>query len=285
MTEYFSLFPTTTYANTRCLDVFRRVVVRDSITHNPLAYLPYEVKAGERIDQVAQHYYGSPDDAWMVMLSAKVLDPYYGWYLPESSFQAHVRAKYGSWEIASDLVRHYQLNWHADDRELTVSGYEALTPNLRKYWEPHYGVGSQILSYMRRREDWTASTNLLLRLTVNCHSNAVFLRDERVQLFSGATLTGQAQVSWANSSVVRIRCVSGDAGVGNTVTGNTSLANATITAMAYQSNTIPVDERDYWSAVSYLEWEQDKNEKLKNVRLVDARFSVDMREELRRKLA
>jgi hypothetical protein len=282
MAGYFSYFPRTTYANTVCVDLFRRSAVRDSVRVDQKAYLPYEVRAGERPDEVARYYYDDPQNDWMVYLSAGIVDPYYSWHLPEDAFVKFVEDKYGSWEIASEKVRHWQLNWHATDQELTPSAYAALEPNIKKYFEAVYGVGSSVISYERRSEDWTASTNMVVRVEGTlANSSSTFSTGDLVYVKTGVTTTGQAEVAWANSTVLKLIHVTGNTDATNLIVGRVdSTANLTITDREYVSNTIPVDERDYWSAVTCLEWERDKNEQRKNIRLVDRKYTSQMRDEL-----
>jgi hypothetical protein len=273
---YFSRFPRMVYANSACVDITRRVVVRRTVGANPHAYLPYELPAGERADQVANHYYGSDDHTWMVYLSTKVIDPYHHWYRGENDFNEHIVTKYGSYEEAVERIHHWQLNWHGTDAELDVSGWSALGDPLKKYYEPNYGVGSSVTSYRRREEDWSAATNMVVRLTVSDE----FEVGERVQFRTGVELTGSAEVAWANSTVIKVIHVTGNTDANNVVTGLSSGANSTITTREYTSNTIPIDERPYWSSMSCFDWERDRNESLRDIRLIDAKYVQVMSEEL-----
>lgn len=283
MAEYFSNFPLTVYQNTVCVDITRRVVMRDATLGDTKAFHPYEVPAGDRADQIAHHYYGSVDDTWLVYASAGVLDPYHGWYRDEYDFNEHVGVKYGSYEEAVERVHHWQLNWYGTDAELTVAGYDALSAPLKKYYEPVYGQGSEVLSYQRRDEDWVASTNMVLRLEIENQGNVV-VSGERVKIKTGATLTGQAEVAWANSTVIKLIHVSGNTDPGNLVVGVTSGANAVISAREFTSNTIPIEERPFWTPVSMYDFERDRNESLKNIKLVDRKYQLAFNDELRRLL-
>lgn len=280
MSEFFTYFPNTVYANAVCKDITRRIGLRSSVKVDAKAYLPYVVRSGERIDQVAQHYYGSPDDAWMVMMSANVVDPYYDWYLEDGAFHEHIRKKYGSVANAQSYIRHWELDWAGSDVEITPSGWSALADPLKKYYEANYGNGTRILSYSRRREDWTVSTNLVVKLGLA--ANTDFTIGERVEVKTGVEVTGHAQIAWVNSSCVQLIHVSGNTAVNNTIREISSNTSATISTQDFVANNIPVDERTFWTSVSYYDYERGKNESKKAVRLLDAKYKVVVTEELKK---
>jgi hypothetical protein len=276
---YFDSFPTGEYSNTQCVDLTRRVALTRALVGDPRVYLPYEVKSGERADQVAQNYYGSPDHTWMVYMSAVLTDPYHEWYLDQNSFDAHINAKYGSQELAIEATECYQLDWSADERELSTSAYAALDPTQKKYWEAVYGAGASVLAYTRRQEDWTRSTNMVVRLDISASSNAQF-QDGDVVDVTGPGLNGQAEVAWANSTVVKVHHVRADVGIGQVITARSG-ANAAVVDVTYVSNTIPIDERSYWTRVSKYDYEYGRNEGRKFVRLVDRKYTNQLVNDLK----
>jgi hypothetical protein len=267
--EYFSRFPVITYANTLCRDITHRVKILNAVASDPHAYQPFEIKHHERPDTIADLYYTRDDLEWLVYLSADVIDPYHGWYLTDRDFNEFIKKKYGSTEEAQQSIRHWQMNWYDFDAEISPAAYDALDPTLKKYYEPRYGSYNNTIAWKRRIEDWTTHTNMVVTLSV---ANT-FSVGERVKFSTGATVTGQAEVAWANSSVIKVIHVSGNTDPTNTVTGVSSNNTATITSRTFTSNTISVDERPYWNPVTYYEWEQDQNEKKKNIKLLDRTYT------------
>lgn len=283
--SYFRSFPTTEYSNTACVDITRRVALRRSLVSDRKAYLPYEVSQGDRADQLAADYYQDVSRTWMVYMSADVVDPYHQWHLDQFDFEAHVAAKYGSYERAVELTHCWELNWYSDQSEITQAGYDALDDTVKKYWEAVYGQGSQILYYVRRREDWWASTNMVVRLSVTPQNNTAIGAGDLLTVYTGAGVRdGTAEVAWANSSVVKVQHVQANVSPGQVVRTDAG-ANAVVAEATYVSNTIPVDERPYWSRLSKYDWENQRNEARRNIRLVDVKHASKMEFELRKLLA
>lgn len=270
MSSYFSLFPTTTYAGKTCLDITRRVTVRSSIQADPRAYRPYEVPAGQRADQIADGYYGTPEREWLVLMSADVVDPYYDWVMSDEDFVSHVVEKYGSVERALSIVHHWQLSW--DGSPLSVEGWESLADPLKRYYRPVLTPSGRVLEYSVREDDLTLSTNMVV--TVGVADADGFVVGEVVRT------DGTSQVAWSNSTTLKLVSVQGSTDVGLTVTGDDSGASSVITSRDYTSNTIPIDERPFWEPVTCWDYESDKNESRKSVRLLDARYVVEIEAEM-----
>jgi hypothetical protein len=296
MSGYFESFPTGVYANTQCVDLTRRAALRRSIVADPRVYLPYELRDGERLDQVAQHYYGSADHTWMVYMSGEIVDPYHEAYLDQNSFEQHVAAKYGSYENSVRQTAYWQLNWGADEEHrLDPSGYDALDDQLKKYWDAVYGTGSQVVAYKRREEDWVVSTNMVVSMGVAVTSNALFSVGDVLDVYAsnGVTLSGQAEVAWVDggalgsngvTQTVKVIHVGANTDPGAVLKGALA-ANGVVTSRTYVSNSIPVDERSYWSRVSRYDHEYGQNEQRKHIRLVDRKYVNQMKTQLPKVLA
>lgn len=282
MSGYFELFPNTVYDGVRCTDITRRFTIRNSISADPRAYGPYEVPAGQRSDQVALGYYGQSAREWLVLLSTNAIDPYYDWYMSDQDFGDFVLTKYGSLEEAIERVHHWEVEWYGETAELTPAEFSSLDDTLKKYYEPLFGQGSEILSYVRREDDVWCTTNMVVTIEVGEHE---FETGERVKVWDGGTLEGSAEISWANSSHIKVVHVQTGVEVGYTVVGVDSEESKTVVSREYTSNTIPIDERVYWTPVSCLDYERDKNERKKNVRLIDRRYSAQIELEAQRLLA
>lgn len=282
MTGYFEKFPLVEYEGRTCVDITRRVTLRRTITSDPRAYRPYDVPAGTRAEQVADGYYDNVEKEWLVLMSASILDPYYDWYLSDRDFAAHLIERYGSLEETIERVHHWQVNWYASDEELTPSEYDTLPDQLKRYYEPRFSVGSTVMSYVRRDIDAIATTNAIV--TVELGPDHGVASGDRVQVLDGASLEGQAEIAWANSTHAKLVHVQAPTDPGLTVLSTTGRSGV-IVSREYTSNVIPVEERAFWEPVSVFEWERDKNESSKSIRLVDARFAQAIESELDRILS
>jgi len=120
MSRYFENFPTITYEGQKVRDITRRNQFTKVVSTNPLLYLPYTVKEGQRPEDVANFYYGSTDYTWLVYVSNNIIDPYHQWPMAENDFNAYLIEKYGdkSGKVGEDV-----LDWTRDDNGENIIYY------------------------------------------------------------------------------------------------------------------------------------------------------------------
>ena len=92
--EYFDKFPEIKYNNVLVKDITRRVKFLKESLEDPFTFLPYMVKEGERAEDIAYHYYGDANYAWLVYLANDIIDPYNEWPMDEHTFNQYLMAKY-----------------------------------------------------------------------------------------------------------------------------------------------------------------------------------------------
>jgi hypothetical protein len=112
MAKYFENFPMIEYEGQMVKDITRRVNFTNEVSLNPLLYLPYTVKEGERAEDVAQFYYGSTDYTWLVYFSNNIQDPYHEWTKSEAEFNDYLVSKYTE---QSGLIGEYVVDWTRDE--------------------------------------------------------------------------------------------------------------------------------------------------------------------------
>jgi hypothetical protein len=258
--------------------------MENSIKMNPTLYHKYTVSEGERADLLSDSYYEDSYLDWLLYLNNGIVDPYYGWYIDDYDFDNHILKKYGSIENAQKKIIYYQLNWPTNDVELSPSYYENNLPDqLKKYYSPNFSQQNKIISYSRKREDIITNTNKLLNFNISSVTGNGFVKGEIIDIYNSAlsNVIGGAEVTFANTTVVKVKNISGNTSPTNKILGESSNTLATITDTSILVENLPDDEAVYWSPVYYYEYEQEKNEKNKNVRLLDANFSMEVAEELR----
>ena len=109
MTErYFDKFPTITYANTQVLDITRRVAVVNDVFKSKFNYYQYNIANSERPDNISERYYNDPYMSWLIYLSNNITDPYYDWYLDQTTFNDFLALKYGSYTKATSKVAFFR---------------------------------------------------------------------------------------------------------------------------------------------------------------------------------
>lgn len=284
MERYFIKFPTLTYSNTQCRDITRRVVMLDDLKQNPSLYHKYTIKAGLRADLIADSYYEDSMLDWMIFLNNGIVDPYYGWYLDDIEFEEYIKKKYGSVENAMKKIIYFRLNWPDDDTELSPSYYENTLPDvLKKYYSPNFNLNNKIVSYTRKKEDIITNTNKLLQFDISIDSGNSYVVGEIVDIYNNALseVVGVCEVVYSNTSYVKVHHIGGNTSPTNKLVGENSNTHSTITTTTVLYENLPDDEAVFWGPVYYYEYEVEKNEANKNIRLLDKSYAMEVSEKLR----
>ena len=87
-------------------DILRRVKLRATIKSGGMLFDRYDVKEGERPEDVAFKWFGNPELHWVILMTNNVTDRYYQWPLSQPQFQEHLADKYGAGN--EDAVHHYE---------------------------------------------------------------------------------------------------------------------------------------------------------------------------------
>jgi hypothetical protein len=177
-------------------------------------------------------------------------------------------------------VIYWRNNW-ADASQISTVDYSSLSTDQIDYWEvSSYDAYGYIVSYSRKKNDWTISTNYTIQLSINAIAsntftylngttgNTPFIDNEVVNFSSGGT--AQVVIS-SNTGSMTVQHLQGVLNTGY-VYGNESGANCTISAFNYLSNNIPIDVIAYWSPVTYYDMENEKNEGNKFIHLLKSDF-------------
>ena len=284
--KYFDKFQAVLYGNTYAVDITERVAVMPSASQVPYAYYKYDISAGQRADQISDSYYNDQFMDWLLYLSNEVIDPYYDWYMTNDKFNDYLTKKYGTTlSNLQDKVYLYRNNWYNGDG-LSVSGYNALPNSQHRYWQPIYNIDtSEIVRYARLPADWTINTNSLVK--IDCDGTD-FVNNEIVNLRFDVSHTGTGQVTFANSTSIRIQHVSGTLYANASVTisgssyvyGRESGANVAFTATTSLANNIVSGEEIYWDPISIYDYESEKNESKKSIRILDNGISMDVSKQI-----
>jgi hypothetical protein len=287
MTEkYFEKFQTITYANTAVRNITQRAVVLNSVYNSPLVYYPYDIQQGERADNIADRYYKDQYQGWILHLTNKVVDPYYDWYVDESSFNDFIIKKYGSLANATSKVKYFRNNWYSNRNTISVDTYEGLDGSLKKFYEPVYAdpeLAIRLLGYIRRAEDWKKTTNLIVSYNTD---GTDFINDEVVDVYCGDNLLGTGQVCARTCTTTTLQHISGSAA--NEVclqtfslVGRESNNTRTYTTVTVLADVIPVAETNYWEPVYCYDYENEINERNKSIQVLKAEYTGQISKELK----
>jgi hypothetical protein len=295
--KYFSKFPIIRYDGYRVRNITSSARLVDKYVNLPYSYDTREVTEGERADSVADSHYGDPYMTWLIYYANRIVDPYYDWHLTEEQLATLVEAKHGSTEEANRRISHFRTNWYDDYRELTPGQFDAMfgdyTSPHSSYWNPTFtSDGRRVVSYVRKQVDYVAATNKIARIGV---SNSSFSIGDLVEFYSGGTATGSAEVERASDGYIDVKNLLGSVANGHVVdvydgSGPTSNVTNYNAASNTQANTwtitnISDEEYVYWSPVTELDVEREKNESVRHVRLVDPRMAVKVADRLEEELA
>ena len=114
MAYYFNNFPKVSYDikknnhNQIVTNLMVRYKLTAALKAQPLNYYTYTVEDGQRPDNVAFELYSIPSYSWILLLVNSIHDPNYEWPLTQRSFEAFLKAKYGSIPASLSTVHEYR---------------------------------------------------------------------------------------------------------------------------------------------------------------------------------
>ena len=111
---YFDRFPLMAYdmKGTKSYklvpDILRRVKLRTGIRSGMFLFDNYDLKDGERPEDVAFKWFGDPEYHWVILSTNNITDRYYEWPMTQPQFQEFIEDKYGVASI--DAIHHYEIS-------------------------------------------------------------------------------------------------------------------------------------------------------------------------------
>lgn len=318
--KYFEKFPKIIYANNEVVDITRRVTLLDKISSNPYVFYPYEITAEERPDQLSDRYYEDPYMSWLLYLTNKITDPYYEWYMHEREFYDFIDKKYGSAEKAKSKIKYYRNDW-SNSSIINQSAFNALSAGEIKYWEPYVRNDYKASkTYKRKEEDWVITTNKIVSYEVANSSNFIVDEICTVAFDKYRVGKGQV-VSASNNFVIlqhvsgdyvsekfttelnyKLKDEENNFILSDPsnptqefilyeykkqiteesyILGSESRANTNIISSVVVANNLPDEEVIYWKPVSYYDYEYEKNEYYKTIRVMESNLKYNAVENLK----
>jgi len=110
---YFSRFPLMAYdvkgtKNYKLVPhILRRVKLRSGIRSGMFLFDNYDVKDGEKPEDVAFKWFGDSGYHWIILMTNNITDRYYEWPMTQPQFQNFIEDKYGLANI--DAIHHYEI--------------------------------------------------------------------------------------------------------------------------------------------------------------------------------
>ena len=132
-TNYFSYFPSTDYSfpdgtSKTAINVFKRTAITAlSNTLKSSVFYKYTIKEGERVEDLADRYYGDTQYYWIILYANDIINIYSQWPKSYEQFQNYLISTYGSIEDIQDIsnpdmIHHYEDadgNWISKESWIT----------------------------------------------------------------------------------------------------------------------------------------------------------------------
>tara|TARA_B110000977_G_scaffold42741_1_gene57867 strand:+ start:72 stop:587 length:516 start_codon:yes stop_codon:yes gene_type:complete len=87
-------------------NILKRVKLRAGLRSGAFLFDTYDVKDGERPEDIAYKYLGDAELHWIILMTNNVTDRYYQWPLSQPQFQEHLTDKYGAGN--EDATHHFE---------------------------------------------------------------------------------------------------------------------------------------------------------------------------------
>lgn len=147
MSKFFEYYKTTEYKifdkTFNLTNITLRYKFRQNLSRNLYNFYDYTLQDGERLDQLADMYYGDSKYVWVIILANDMIDPQFEIPRPYNEFRKYVINKYGSWENVVNGTHHYERISIYKDTDTKVADlnpsiiisedqYNSLLPQERK---------------------------------------------------------------------------------------------------------------------------------------------------------
>lgn len=275
MSKYFDRFPLTEYKGETVRNILAKVDLSDQTKKDIYTYFEFSLQEGlTRPDILSNNYYSSPDFDWVFYLTNSVVDPYYAFYLEQDNFTKYIEKKYGSEQNARDTIVFYRNNWYLlEDSSITSTAYDALDFEIQKYYKPILNTTQQVVRYERIKQDWIRSTNGVVELTVEDVTE--FEVGDRI---NQSTVSATIRSIDEQNNILTVHHLSGNFVVGG-------LGSTTITEVNLIHRSISEAEQAFWSAVTAYEYEEEENEKKKQIFVLPKEYLSKFDSEFKEKIS
>jgi hypothetical protein len=159
--SYFSKFPLIAYdiknnENYKLLpDILRRVKLRSTVKSGGMLFDTYDVKNGEKPEDIAFKWFGDAELHWIILMTNNVTDRYYGWPLNHVQLQDFLEDKYSN----PDGIHHYEIT--KDSGILTSQGPSDYSHKVEVNSDTDNASSISNREYEEREQDKKRSIRLL----------------------------------------------------------------------------------------------------------------------------
>ena len=143
-------------------DILRRVKTRSSIKSSLNIFDTYDVRNGERPEDIAFKWFGDAELHWVILMTNNVTDRYYDWPMNQVQFTEFLTDKYGD---NVDAVHHYEVT--KDSGRTTSNGPSDYSHLVEVNSDTANAISISNRQYEEREQDKKRSIRLLNQRFLN----------------------------------------------------------------------------------------------------------------------
>ena len=136
-------------------DILRRVKLRALIKSGGMLFDKYDVKEGEKPEDVAFKWFGDPELHWVILMTNNVTDRYYDWPMNQAQFAEYLDDKYSN----PDAIHHYEVT--KDSGRTTGQGPSDYSHLVEVNSDTDNAVSVSFREYEEREQDKKRQIQLL----------------------------------------------------------------------------------------------------------------------------
>jgi hypothetical protein len=265
--QYFNVIPKLIYNNPITGDplvmtnIMKRASVVGSILNNPLIFYEYDIQDGDTPDIVASKYYGDPYRYWIVMFANQYLDPEFNWPFNYSEFGNYINNQYtATGNLISSTT--YTATVNLTDLEYISGNIIGSIINVN-YSISGYALSdtATVLSYSSNTQSNTTT------LTVDSDFSQLPESNVSYNLFTYDTIYQYQKITKQYNQSTQITTTQTDA-----ITQNTYNSLPAYSSNTYYLSDGQVDITITKNALTYYDWETQKNEEKRNINLINKSY-------------
>lgn len=115
---YFKEFPKLIYSTSLGIKNFKTVTnifanirfIKEALSNSDMYYF-YDVKDGEKPEDIAAKMYNDVEKHWIILLANGVVDPQYDWIMGQNAFENYINKKYSSASLKLPTTDVYTSNY------------------------------------------------------------------------------------------------------------------------------------------------------------------------------
>ena len=136
-------------------DILKRVKQRSAIESGQFIFDTYDVRNGERPEDIAYKWFGDAELHWVILMTNNVTDRYYDWPMNDAQFEVYLDDKYTN----PDAVHHYEIT--KDSGDTTSQGPNDYSHKVEVNSDTDNAVSISNRQYEEREQDKKRAIRLL----------------------------------------------------------------------------------------------------------------------------